>query len=374
MIEQGIYDEDPAYIRATIYEKLFEKVPQYGYEHHGGLVDKEKFQKWIVENSFDLHHQKYINDVSDGVSREITYYIDRNKRSILMVKREIAHSNYEPEILSSENIEIRNKNPHKFDWISLYSCDQKEIESFKDFLHSINVQEDHKNRLFMLKATEYNGLELDSFPIRCDEMNLELNYGSKFRETHEKIVNSLITKKSGLYVFHGLPGCGKTSYIKYLTTIINIRKFIFVPNILVGELFSPKMVDKLYSFKNSVLVLEDAEICIFKRDGHNNELVSGILNITDGLLKDILNISVVVTFNAANVDEMDPALKRKGRLLAMYNFGLLAQRDAERLATHLNKKNKISKSCSLADIYNLDEETGLEKENDGPIGFGGFKR
>jgi ATP-dependent 26S proteasome regulatory subunit len=225
--------------------------------------------------------------------------------------------------------------------------------------------------LYMLKATDYNRLELDSFPTTCEDMSLELNYGTEFVKAHAHIIDCLKTKKSGLYVFHGPPGTGKTSYIKYLTTVVEARKFIFVPNTMVADLFSPKLVDKLYTFKNSVLVLEDAEVCVFKRYGSNNALVSGILNITDGLLKDLLNISIIVTFNSADISELDRALLRKGRLKVMHEFSLLPTEDARKLAKHLGKKKIVGKPLSLADVYNLDEETGLEETEDKKVGFGG---
>jgi SpoVK/Ycf46/Vps4 family AAA+-type ATPase len=144
---------------------------------------------------------------------------------------------------------------------------------------------------------------------------------------------------------------------------------------MLGNIFSPKMVEKLYSFRNSVLVLEDAEVCIFKRDGSNNELVSGILNITDGLLKDLLNISIVVTFNAAETRELDEALLRKGRLQIMHKFDVLSLEEAKRLAQKLGRKKEVTKAMSLADVYNLDEDTGLEDElPQKTVGFAGVLR
>jgi SpoVK/Ycf46/Vps4 family AAA+-type ATPase len=194
------------------------------------------------------------------------------------------------------------------------------------------------------------------------DMDLEINYGKKFLTPLGSIIKCLEEKKSGLYIFHGPPGTGKTSYIKYLTGQMDHKKFIFIPNTMISNIFSPKFVEKLYSFRNSVLVLEDAEICLFKRDGTNNELVSGILNITDGLLKDLLNISIIVTFNSAETRELDEALLRKGRLHFMHKFDLLSEEDAKLLAKKLNKKKDIAGPTSLADVYNLDESTGLEEE------------
>ena len=55
---------------------------------------------------------------------------------------------------------------------------------------------------------------------------------------------------------------------------------------------------------DAILILEDAESALQKRDGRSGA-VSNILNLTDGLLSDCLNISIVATFNTEtkNIDE-----------------------------------------------------------------------
>ena len=66
--------------------------------------------------------------------------------------------------------------------------------------------------------------------------------------------------------------------------------------------------------KNSVLVIEDAERVISDRQGHGSSAgVSNILNLTDGILGDCLNIQIIATFNMAR-ERIDSALLRKGRL------------------------------------------------------------
>jgi len=373
MIEEGLYDNEPPYVRAILYERVLGKVPVAGFEAHDALVEREKLLKWIEDNGFVAFHIKLTEYKDDGEERTTRYYVNEQTKAMITLRRKYTDPANEPDVLSSEDSPIdrnSNKNPNKIDWFSFYADSEEEMLAFKKIFDGFRLEEETKNKLYMLKATEYNGLELDSFPTSCDDMSLNLNYGDAFLKVHDHIIDCLKVQKSGLYVFHGPPGTGKTSYIKYLTTVVEERKFIFVPNTMVAELFSPKLVDKLYSFKNSVLVLEDAEVCVFKRDGQNNALVSGILNITDGLLKDLLNIAIMVTFNAADVKELDPALLRKGRLKIMHQFNNLSLEDAKKLAAHLKKKNPVTKSMSLADVYNLDEETGLEESTNKKIGFG----
>lgn len=375
MIEEGLYDSEPNYVRATIYEKIFKRPPLAYIEIHDALVNRDHFFEWIKCSGFKLFHCKLSDFRKDGEERAIRYYINKDKKTILIYRRQYVDPSKEVDILSTnENVfdppDSQKKNPNRISYFCIVTDSEETLGEFKKIYESFSIKEDTKNQLYMLKLNEYNGLELDSFPTDCGNTSLELNYGAEFQKTYEHILTCINTKKSGLYIFHGPAGTGKTTFIKYLTTTVEKRKFIFVPNALVAELFSPKMVDKLYSLKNSVLVLEDAEVCVFKRDGTNNELVSGILNITDGLLKDLLNISIIVTFNAANINELDSALLRKGRLKIMHKFDLLSVEDAKRLANHLGKKNPILEPTSLADVYNLDEDTGIEELPAKKFGFG----
>ena len=102
---------------------------------------------------------------------------------------------------------------------------------------------------------------------------------------------------------------------------------------------------------NSVLFVEDAENVLRSReDGSNNQAVSNILNITDGLLSDCLNIQIVATFNT-HIKNIDKALLRKGRLIAQYEFKDLAQGRAEKLADSLKVWLDDTENMTLADIY-----------------------
>jgi hypothetical protein len=104
-----------------------------------------------------------------------------------------------------------------------------------------------------------------------------------------------------------------------------------------------------------VLVIEDAENIIMDRRFNSNSSVSNLLNISDGLLSDCLNVQIICTFNNA-LSTVDSALMRKGRLIARYEFGKLGTEKAQRLSDHFGYTETIIKPMTIAEIANPAEK------------------
>jgi ATP-dependent 26S proteasome regulatory subunit len=129
------------------------------------------------------------------------------------------------------------------------------------------------------------------------------------------------------------------------------------------------MTPFLIQNSNSVLFIEDAENVITDRNINGSNGVSNILNITDGILSDILKIQVVATFNMDKA-KIDSALLRKGRLIAEHKFDALPMDDANVLLKHLGKEANATKEMTLTEIYNVDEDEFKSEEAKPKIGFG----
>jgi hypothetical protein len=251
--------------------------------------------------------------------------------------------------------------------IKACSHSKEQLKALATILEDFKVKE--KSKIYML-SNSFGDLTFSALTVPVPEINLSLNYGEDFLSLSDKFVNSLNTEKSGLYLFHGAPGTGKSSYIKYLCSGVVSRKIVYIPVGLIPSLTSPDMMPLLMENKDIVLVIEDAEKALVSRDeSGRSDLVSTILNLTDGFLGHALNITVVATFNTAK-EKIDEALLRKGRLKHCYEFGKLSKEQARRLAETLNLPHaSITESMTLADIYNLEAETGYVKEEEKRVGF-----
>jgi hypothetical protein len=142
---------------------------------------------------------------------------------------------------------------------------------------------------------------------------------------------------------------------------------IFLSPEVSQQISSPEFISTLSEYPNSIIIIEDAENVIKTRKSGGSSAISNLLNLTDGLLADCLKIQLICSFNT-DVSQIDKALLRKGRLIAMYEFNELKQQKANSLALSLGKEIIINSDATLADIFNL-EETGVQQEVSAKIGY-----
>jgi hypothetical protein len=225
-----------------------------------------------------------------------------------------------------------------------------------------------ENNISLIVQTRH-GYDTQTFDLPKQKLDLDHNYGSSFLPVHDKILKTLNQKKGkGLVLLHGEPGTGKTHYLKYLASKIKDKKVMFVPPYLVDFITSPEMTPFLIENSDSILFIEDAERVITDRDTNGANGVSNILNLTDGILGDILNIQIVATFNMDR-KKIDTALLRKGRLIAEHKFDKLNVDDANKLIKHLGMEHITTEDMTLTEIYNLQETEYKAVDNKRKIGF-----
>lgn len=209
---------------------------------------------------------------------------------------------------------------------------------------------------------------------------LDLHYGESFSGFHNKLTELLKSDSKGLIIFHGQPGTGKTYYIRMLLKdlVKSKKNVLYVPSNFIDSFLDPSFITFLSDWileqnNPTILLLEDAECLVESRDSGVRSLgISNLLNITDGILNDILGTQIILTFNT-NLDYIDSALLRPERLLARKEFTNLTKEEATRLIEHLKIEHSPSGDMSLADIYSMkNNRTVLYhniKEKKSKVGF-----
>jgi hypothetical protein len=231
-------------------------------------------------------------------------------------------------------------------------------------------QRPKKKASIQLVKSDMGHLDTEDYDLFVPPTDLELNYGSEFLKIHDVIVDRLNSEyDKGIILLHGDPGTGKTSYIKHLTSLVKDKDILFIPPSMAEMLSEPTIIPFLMDHKNSILIIEDAERVISDREGNGSPAgVSNILNLTDGILGDCLNIQVIATFNMKR-EKIDQALLRKGRLIAEHKFEKLSIDDTNKLLKHLEKNQEVGEGMVLADIYNIDTEVYKTSTKGNKIGF-----
>ncbi len=220
-----------------------------------------------------------------------------------------------------------------------------------------------------LIVTDREGLSLNDLKSKKLVLQLNENYNDDLIALHPYLVKELIKDNSnGLVLFHGEPGTGKSTYIRYLAGFLK-KKVIFLSPRLAKNLDDPGFARLLTENPNSIVIIEDAEDLLISRDTSQNSGISTLLNLTDGLLGTSMSIQFICTFNTP-VTNIDKALLRKGRLLALYKFGPLSVEKSRALLMKLGIVDfMVTQPMTLAEIYNVEKPAFQLEPKRRSIGF-----
>jgi hypothetical protein len=134
------------------------------------------------------------------------------------------------------------------DQISILFIDDEE-EKAEAFLLQFNIKEKKKkeeNSISLIINSPHVGLTTQKLKFKLAVTKLEKNYNKDLLDKHPSIVKLLKEKrKSGLHLFHGIPGTGKSTYIRHLISK-QPKDIIFLSPSIAASLDSPNF---MVSFK-----------------------------------------------------------------------------------------------------------------------------
>jgi hypothetical protein len=230
----------------------------------------------------------------------------------------------------------------------------RELLSVLESLKAEKVKEEKKGNVYIMLNCPERGLYIKNFSIEKQHIDLDLYYEegtSVFYNTiHKKLSKD---KGKGIVFLHGAPGTGKTTFIRHLINNVN-KKIIFVSSDMVYSLADPSLVKFMIENSNSIMVIEDAENIIESRSNIRNGVVSNLLNLSDGLLSDVINIQFVCTFNV-DIVKIDKAFFRGGRLIGAWEFKPLSPEKANILSQHIGIGKTFSEPATISEILYADE-------------------
>ena len=340
----GILDSNSTYVDCfRMYLGYYNKIPNF---RSLNFIDIDSFKNWFENKYENQIINQHFKQRFDSPKKELKY-IDH----FYILKQDI--------MLNVERNSI----------YILYTNEQEEAINilFEEFKKFINIPK--KTTDISLIIFQNNKLETKELHIKKPRIDFNIHYNEDFFAIHKTIVKQLNKKDTnGLYLFHGQPGTGKSTYIKFLIHQLK-KKVIFISPKMAGELDNLSMTPFLLDNRNSVLVIEDAEQLITSRDEVRNSNLSMLLNLTDGLLGESLGIQIIATFNT-DVKNIDKALLRKGRLSIIYEFKPLALDRTNSLLNKLGHSIEVTQPLSVADIFNFEISNNYEPKLRKAVGFG----
>ena len=156
---------------------------------------------------------------------------------------------------------------------------------------------------------------------------------------------------------------------KLISELSEKKTFIYVPTYMMHSIADPEFISFIGGFKDAILLLEDAENILTQSAENRSQAVANILNMTDGLLNDYLNIQIISTFNVSS-KMIDSALTRAGRLIVNYKFGKLTIKQSNKLAEKIGIKERFNEPKTLAEIYEGANQLIYDDLNiQSPVGF-----
>lgn len=367
---------------------------------------KEIKVKKIYNSSLNASPHQDSNILNLNKKINILYNIDKYKIILSgdVLDNEVEF-NCEPSFIRNRNFKFKNIHNSELkddfiinDIVILYKEDDpKRIldiindstdSQFETIDQDDNSTNEKSGQIFQIieDSTNETGLSLTYSSYNDKEIKIDYNlhYGKGFKDYYKKLIKTMKERNSGITLFYGIEGGGKSFLIKRLCIDVDNKAFIYLPNSFISEIGTPKfnyiltIIKNNLPDKNVVVVIEDAdEYLMNKEDGSliKNSVMSSISNITDGILTDFYNIQFVLTFNYNSLTDMPKSILRSNRVIAAKKFNKLSIENCNKIFIKYKSKFKTDKELSLAEVFsrinNNESDILLEdlNSNETKLGF-----
>lgn len=263
-------------------------------------------------------------------------------------------------------IEITGRSDEmKFRYIVDQDVYKQVIQPIKRRIKPVKPDESEQAPLYVINGSggELHIERIAPIGVEFNPANYTLDVAVDFKHVTETINSG--NPHGRLTIVSGPPGTGKTFFLRALMQACPRRKFVLMTSSMFASISATSIVSMLIDHMDTyddqfTLLLEDADRYLAPRHLDNEQYVSTLLNATDGMLGEALDLHVVATTNLPT-KEIDPALTRTGRLLEHVTIAKLPSEVARariEALTGKSFKDSLPTSISLSDVYHLALERG----------------
>ena len=318
------------------------------------FLDK-KYEFILFENNIGL---VIINSMENGVIVPLVEYVlynDTNRKEAkeLFIDYNIFINNCNLELLGIRDSYLKNNSLYR-----IYTITEDRFGSF-------NLRD-----LYVRPTVDFQISNEEFFE----------NYNEDF--PRDKIKEFIQSPLGGIVIFNGVPGSGKSTFIKHLVMEEPNTRFVIVPqNILFKQdqfrdfviCSSSGMFNNNENRENYIFIVEDCEKLLMARDQNitGSGVIGDILNYSDGILGDFTRTKFIFTFNT-DLSKIDSAILRKGRLRLKYTFEKLRGKHLESIAKKVGYKlsdKEKKEGMTLSDLYSKNENNIIDGKVRSSVGF-----
>jgi hypothetical protein len=117
-------------------------------------------------------------------------------------------------------------------------------------------------------------------------------------------------------------------------------------------------------YSKPILVIDDCEMLFNDYLNKSNILVNNLLQLSDGFLSEIVDVTFITIFNCEEEEEIDHNLLECNNLIDVVEFEYLSEEESNELSSYLGEKPKYKNKNRLIDIIKKNNTKSNKK-----IGF-----
>lgn len=246
--------------------------------------------------------------------------------------------------------------------IEVTTLNKELFEVVKKYSAKLIEDSPPSNSVFALVSSQH-GLSLTPLGEFKQKL-MPHHYSEETTKGYDHVKACLSSKEpcGRLILLQGSPGTGKSFMIRSLVSSVN-SMFVVVGSDMISDLTGPAILPVLLGAHDTgkpiTFILEDADVALTHRTKGAMTQLSGLLNLGDGLLGEMLDIRIIATTNAGTL-ELDQAITRPGRMCQHIAFDQLNVEDAKKLYSSLVKKptETIKSPKTLAEVYRMARQDG----------------
>ena len=331
------------------------------------LREEDKLSRWVMQD-YDENNDDSINPLlksNNSIKKIKTFFIPSDGIHWFRYKGKnlfVSFSRKEVNISSSPEFE----SAYRYDYtIYMFGKNENCQKVLDDIINEVNEELTNKitdkikikTSAFLNKYGEsWFGWKLSALKLPRTRETLIFDDG--FYENIHDDINKFIHnkewyKEKGIpwrrgYLLYGAPGAGKTTLIETLAGEFNMG--INILDLMGDKLTDQYLIDLFAQNKdNSVVVIEDIDTIFNGRNPVSDKIkitFSGLLNAIDGLAS---REGQIVFMTTNNIDILDNALKRSGRLDRHIEFGFASEQQKYKMFLKFFKDD-VENAKKFADI------------------------